>query len=138
MTAMALRARKPSYLGIQIRKKRQALGLSQARLAEMSGVNRQQVIRIENGNQQDLYGDAVARVARSLGTSADELLGLKSESMTGVVDRYLRSPLAVYDCPTKDEVAWMRGLSPAVWHGEIAPNERAVHELLAWHRRLFR
>jgi transcriptional regulator with XRE-family HTH domain len=126
---------KPSHLAQQIKTKRLAFGWTQAYLAERADVNRQQLAKLETGRQQDLYGDSIARIAKALGSTSDELLGLNRGPVSPVVDAYLSSPLAEYDKPTKDEVAWLRGINPVVWHGDESPDEHSVHELLVWHRR---
>lgn len=127
--------KKPSFLATQIRAKRNAMGLTQVELAVKSGVNRQQLAKLETGTQQDLYGDSITRIAHALEISTDELLGLHREPISSVIAKYLASPLSAYDKPTKDEVAWLRGLGAAVWHGDLPPNEQSVHEIIVWHRK---
>lgn len=128
--------RKVSYLAQQIRRRRQALGLSQLKLSELSGIHRQVLAKLERGAQQDLYGENIARLARALHLTADELLGLdrSPNPALAVVNRYLASTLVVFDCPTKAEVAWLRGLDPSAWLADAPHDEMSVHDLLVWRR----
>jgi transcriptional regulator with XRE-family HTH domain len=61
-------------LGEVMRRRRQALGLSQAALAEGAGVHLRQIRRYESGEQQPALAVA-ARLADTLDVSVDELAG---------------------------------------------------------------
>lgn len=61
-------------LGDVMRRRRQALGLSQAALAEGAGVHLRQIRRYESGEQQPALAVA-ARLADTLDVSVDELAG---------------------------------------------------------------
>jgi transcriptional regulator with XRE-family HTH domain len=60
----------------RIRQRRQEAGLSCAGLARLSGVSTAYISQIERGiNGERPSADFLARVARALGTSVDDLLG---------------------------------------------------------------
>jgi len=63
-----------STLGDTIRRRRRELGLSQADLAQASGVHLRQIRRYESGEQQPVLTVA-AQLAHALGLSVDELAG---------------------------------------------------------------
>lgn len=66
-------------IGARIKRARLAKGLSQAQLAGMIGLSREAVTAYESGRMR-LLDDMIARLARALSVSADDLLGLaKSE-----------------------------------------------------------
>ncbi len=54
-------------VGTAIRMRREALGLTQARLAQMSGLSRQTLVGLENGSLSDLGFNRVAQVMAILG-----------------------------------------------------------------------
>jgi transcriptional regulator with XRE-family HTH domain len=51
--------------------------LSQGGLAEVSGLHRNTIARLEQGDLQDLGGESLVKLARALGCSADILLGMR-------------------------------------------------------------
>ena len=53
--------------------------LTQRELAEGAGLHTNTIARLEQGNLNDLGGQALAKLARSLDTSTDYLLGLSEE-----------------------------------------------------------
>lgn len=57
-------------LGRQLVAQRQAHGLTQARLAELAGVHRTTISRIERGSWQATF-DTMVRLAKALGVSLD-------------------------------------------------------------------
>jgi transcriptional regulator with XRE-family HTH domain len=69
-------------LGDVIRRRCLALGLSQAALAERSGVHVRQIRRYETGEQQPVLAVAV-RLAATLEVSLDELAGLTGAALDG-------------------------------------------------------
>jgi transcriptional regulator with XRE-family HTH domain len=50
--------------------------MTQRELAKAAGLNTNTISRLEQGDLKDLGGQAIAKLARVLGTSADFLLGL--------------------------------------------------------------
>ena len=54
-------------VGTAIRMRREALGLTQCRLAQMSGLSRQTLVGLENGSLSDLGFNRVAQVMAILG-----------------------------------------------------------------------
>ena len=65
-----------SAIGARIKRARQRCGLSQAELAKKVGLARATITAYEAGRIR-LLDDMVARIAKALAISADELLGLK-------------------------------------------------------------
>jgi transcriptional regulator with XRE-family HTH domain len=66
-------------LGERVRRVRRAQDVTQARLAELSGLNVITISRLEKGTAKEAYADTVADLARALGVSADYLLGLSDK-----------------------------------------------------------
>ncbi|MEV7140785.1 helix-turn-helix domain-containing protein [Streptomyces tauricus] len=60
-------------LGDNLRAARKAAGLSQERLAELAGMDRQAINRIEQGHQSALY-DNLVRIADALGIPLSDLV----------------------------------------------------------------
>lgn len=74
-----------ALVGARIKKTRLTRGLSQAQLAEMIGLSREAITAYESGRMR-LLDDMVAKIARALSVSADELLGLKKSETTTPYD----------------------------------------------------
>ncbi len=64
-------------IGLRIKQCRIKQGLSQANLADKTGVSREAIAAYETGRVH-LLDDMIARIAQALTVSADELLGLKT------------------------------------------------------------
>lgn len=62
-------------MGDRIRKRRQALRISQTDLAERVGVSRPTISELENGTRTTMTTDTAKSLARALGTSIDYLVG---------------------------------------------------------------
>jgi transcriptional regulator with XRE-family HTH domain len=71
-------------IGSRIKQCRIKRGLSQAELADQIGVSREAIAAYETGRIH-LLDDMIARTARALAVTADELLGLKDIHDTGDV-----------------------------------------------------
>jgi transcriptional regulator with XRE-family HTH domain len=67
-------------LGERILILRRRHDMTQKQLAKEAGLNTNTIARLEQGNLKDLGGQLVAKLARSLGTTTDYLLGLTEES----------------------------------------------------------
>jgi transcriptional regulator with XRE-family HTH domain len=55
---------------------RRRRGMTQRELGQAAKLNSNTIARLERGDLKDIAGQAVARLARALGVSADYLLGL--------------------------------------------------------------
>lgn len=60
-----------SSLGLSIRQRREALGLTQSRLAQLCGLSRQRLVGLEAGALSDLGFNRVAQVLAVLGLNLD-------------------------------------------------------------------
>ena len=76
-----------SNLGTIIRERREALGLTQSRLAQLSGLSRQTLVGLEAGALSDLGFNRVAQVLAVLGLDLEGplSLGRKSRRMIWLV-----------------------------------------------------
>ena len=63
-------------IGQMLREIRESQGISQGRLARALGVNQSRISEYEQGELR-LHGAVIVALAKVLGTSADEILGLK-------------------------------------------------------------
>src|SRR5262245_34829925 len=66
-------------MGERIRKRRQALRLSQQDLSEMTGIRRATLSDLESDKQTGMTVDTAKRLARALGVSIDYLAGTWEE-----------------------------------------------------------
>jgi transcriptional regulator with XRE-family HTH domain len=66
-------------LGKRIERARQAKGLIQEQLAALAGVKQSHISRLENEDIKDIKGSTLRRLARALGVTTDELLGMDEE-----------------------------------------------------------
>jgi transcriptional regulator with XRE-family HTH domain len=72
-------------LGQRVRKVRRAKDLTQKQLGTLAGMNPITISRLEHGNSEHVYARTVRDLARSLGVSADYLLGLTDEEFLAAV-----------------------------------------------------
>src|SRR5215510_3426634 len=68
--------RQPQGLGLRLQACRISLGLTLSELGQHAKLDRMTIWRLEQGQIQSLQGQAIARLALSLGVNADYLLGL--------------------------------------------------------------
>ncbi len=57
----------PVRLAVQIARMREALGMTQARLAHLAGTSQQVISRLEKGEQKNPTLDTLGRIAHALG-----------------------------------------------------------------------
>ena len=55
---------------------RRRRGLSQGGLSKASGIHRNTIARLEQGDLKDLSGDSLIKLAKALSCTSDQLLGL--------------------------------------------------------------
>ena len=67
-------------LGDRILRRRRELNLTQAEVAEKTGLKQFHISRIESGDIKDVKGDTLRRLARALGVTTDYLLGMGEDS----------------------------------------------------------
>jgi transcriptional regulator with XRE-family HTH domain len=92
------------HIGERIRARRNALAMSQGRLAEAAGITASAVSQIESGAIRTLKSDTLARVALALQTPALELTaGLPGEPAALPMDELrLLESYRQLDAPLKD------------------------------------
>src|SRR6516162_2464506 len=73
--------RRDMHMGIgeRIRKRRQAMGMSQQELANRVGVRRATISEFESGKRTSMTTDTAKRLARTLGVSVDYLIDTYGE-----------------------------------------------------------
>lgn len=64
---------KPTRLGLNIKRYREAANLSKYRLGQLSGVSSQKIGQLEIGNHADLFSANAIKLASALGTTVEEL-----------------------------------------------------------------
>jgi transcriptional regulator with XRE-family HTH domain len=69
-------------LGKRLRKVRRQKDLTQKELGELAQINPITISRLEHGNSDHVYARTVRDLARTLGVSADYLLGLTDEELS--------------------------------------------------------
>lgn len=90
-------------LGERIRKYRQAMGMTQSNLAEVTGKSESSISQYERGHTMP-HDDGIERIAAAFGISVHELILPKIDSIEGVLqaflfieDRYGMFPVRVGD-----------------------------------------
>ena len=88
-----------NHLGDNIKRIRKTAGISQQELADMSGVSKAQISRLENGEQSNPQINTIVSIASNLGVSIEEIIyGDKTESFP-----YLEK--ALKELPSEDQDA---------------------------------
>lgn len=95
-------------IGQRLARLRKERGITQKELASELGVTQSHVSEWERGNLR-LHGELIARLARILGVSADELLGLSATDKRSLSNRRLARRLQSFDkLPKRDQEALLR------------------------------
>lgn len=68
-------------IGTQVKKRREALGLTQQELAEKTGMPQTLISRIERGVNQNPGADVLKRLAVALRVSIDWLVGMYDDDL---------------------------------------------------------
>ena len=68
-----------TLFGERVRRARMRLGWNQKRLAEVTGIPQRNISRIERGKIEDIHLSRFVTLMRTLGVSANYLLGLKEQ-----------------------------------------------------------
>lgn len=123
-------------LGDSIRVRRKAARLSQARLAESAGISRVSLTRIENATQTPEF-DTLARIARALSVTVDELTGDDVSRISGaqVLKILLDSPWGEAVDVTQEERNWLASLPATTWLN-TKPKPEVIAEFILARRRL--
>ena len=88
-----------NHLGDNIKRIRKTAGISQQELADMSGVSKAQISRLENGEHSNPQINTIVSIASNLGVSIEEIIyGDKTESFS-----YLEK--ALKELPSEDQDA---------------------------------
>jgi len=108
----------PDSLGQRIARLRRDRGLTQVELAERLGLTQPAVSDYENDDTR-LSADVVVQIARILGVSTDELLGLKeTPTAAGSRNRRLHRRLQeIEKLPRRDQQALLRTIEAFIAKG---------------------
>lgn len=110
MARPAKKSPPPDSFGARLARIRKERGFTQSELAHKADMIQVLISDYELGKLRP-YGDVVARLARALGVSADELLGLapvSKSAATGPSRRFLRRLKALDRLPKRDQDALLR------------------------------
>ncbi|MCL2515840.1 MAG: XRE family transcriptional regulator [Microbacteriaceae bacterium] len=125
-----------AHLAGNVRRRRAELGLSQARLAEESGLSRRTIISIEAG-EANIGLTAVDRLALALDTSFSALVSGPAAAPTAIGEVMWRGQ-------DSSSTAMLLGVAPAtseaqLWAWVLGPGERytAEPDPAGWHEMLF-
>lgn len=110
--------KKISNIAIALRAAREQAGLSQYRLAELSGVSRPAIAGIELGRHKDVKIDTLNALAKALGVSVSHFLddGEKKDSSPELA-QFLQSEMPEVLKLTQEEVASLKCLPSNFWRG---------------------
>jgi transcriptional regulator with XRE-family HTH domain len=119
-----------------LRRLRDAAGLTQEALADRSGVARPTIANYERGASANVEMATLAALAGALGCQVADLVRELPSGyavIADLLDSYLER-WAKIDAPTDAELAWLRGLSPTFWFGG-EPTPDSVHDLILHYRK---
>jgi transcriptional regulator with XRE-family HTH domain len=120
----------PTSLGAYLRQRRQSLGLSTQEVANRSGINRAQVVRIENGTSAQPGADTLKGLAAALDLDLSDIwamAGYREAADLPTPMLYLRAKYR--DLPESDLAALSRDVARILadhglgGNGEPAPGE---------------
>lgn len=92
-----------ALLGVNIKKKRQNMGLTQEKLAEMTGCNPSHISNIEN-NYTKVSLNTLLAIANTLDTSIDSLLMEQYNNPSLALDNELSKAIAECDIEMKQRI----------------------------------
>ncbi len=114
-------------IGDRIRKRREALGLSQRQLQDKAGIPHPQVQRIESGFTRQPQPDYLARLAEALGVSLDWLIRGDRANLDAIPDNIL--------VPDSDPDFHRAVDAAGAWADEDKPTREAIRRIKARNRR---
>ena len=125
----------PTIVGERIFEARDRSGLTQQQLAELAGVSRESIAKLESGERKRAALSTLEAIAPILGVSVDYLSGkMQSSPVEPLIQEYLRHEYAKIDKPTPKEIAWFREQNEVLWRGMPADPE-TIHILIRLHRK---
>lgn len=74
----------PTYLQVELKRRRHAAGMSQRQLSEAAGLNDSAVKKIESGGVTHPRMDTLSALAKALGCSVADLMGPMAEELTNL------------------------------------------------------
>lgn len=119
-------------LGQRLVKMRTAAGLTQSELARVARVGRNTIIRIESDQPTSPTLRTLERLARACGRPVTELTEAAFEvsSLDTAIEEFERlEALRPILRPTREEIAWLRRLPPALWR-ELPPSVEVIELLI--------
>jgi transcriptional regulator with XRE-family HTH domain len=126
--------RRPSPIGVALKRVRTLAKMSQRRLAELAEVSPTTIATLESGASQTADMGTLRKFAVALNVRVSELTDIDAVAPAEpLLAAYLASPWSALDKPTKEELAWFRSL-PGVVFFDAARTPEAVHYLLVARR----
>ncbi len=118
--------RRAGVIGVNLRKLRDAAGLSQRALAGKAGVHYVTIANLETGATQSADHDTITKLALALGVREGDLVeALQAAPIEPLLREYLVSPWAAITKPTEDELQWLREQSVVFWRG-VEPTVESI------------
>lgn len=102
-------------IGARLAELRKEKGITQGELAERLGVSQPMISDYERGELR-LHGELIVELAKILGVSADELLGIKTGKKNGSIKnrRLARRLQSINQLPKRDQEALLRTIDAFV------------------------
>lgn len=118
---------RPGVAGVNLKRLRNRAGISQRKLAEISGVHAITIAKVESGETQSPDHRTAARLAGALGIGVSELVDepMQSELVEPLIEEFLRSPWQAITKASEDELNWLRGLGRIFW-SETRPTPESI------------
>lgn len=128
-TATVTAVGQPSILGENVRRIREARGLSQEELAEKSGVHRVTIARLEAGLQEGVNTANLGALADALGVQTSDLTEPVGVSSVAHLVPQLDASGLLQPPATEPERAWLLGLPAVFWVGQ-EPTVATLYHLI--------
>lgn len=129
---------KPGLVGVNLKKIRVRLGLSQEQVAERTGIHPMSVSKLERGERTTPDAGTLEALTRGLGLRPGELLEDASGALPidDAIASLRASGLSALLAPplSDDEIAWLRSLPAIFWIGS-PPTDESLVLLVQSHRK---
>jgi transcriptional regulator with XRE-family HTH domain len=120
----------PSTLGLNLARLRRARKLSQEDLAELSGVHRVIIAKVESGKQEGVSIENLGALAMALGVTTAALTDPADASPVAHLVPELEASGLLAPPLSDEEREWLLSLPAVVWTGDRAPIAATLYHMV--------